>query len=261
MRPTTFLVVLAVAAAISAIACFAASHCQVPSKQLTWECGGLCDDFVPCVAFNSTAECADCVKDGDDKCQYQCLPQSYYKNSSENFQYLIPFSKAQRDSKPIVTKYENFGNANASTFPAADGLSSIGKADIHPNCTQAYVSHFIIKLCIWGLMCNSLFFCVFGRAFTAGSVYNAVLVNFVINVSFAEDLLAKATQLERVSFNGFNLQSIQSALPQMLPKNITTLKLRNDGITSFEVDIQAAFPDLVYLQVCCKLDSGVGLGC
>jgi hypothetical protein len=44
------------------------ADCSVTSKQLTWECGGLCDDHIPCVAYNASTECSSCVSDGE------CLP-------------------------------------------------------------------------------------------------------------------------------------------------------------------------------------------
>lgn len=113
-------------------------RCNAPAKQLTWECGNVCDEYVPCVAYNMSAECSNCLADEEGRCQYRCLPQSYYNSDVQDFEFLVPFGSADREISDVDT-YEKLGYENHGEFPSADDLTSIGKMQLHPNCTRMYV--------------------------------------------------------------------------------------------------------------------------
>lgn len=117
---------------VMAISIYATNaQCLLPAKQLTWECGGLCDDYVPCLAFNSSAECSDCVVDNEAACEYWCFPEAY---PDRGFWFLIPFG-AEALRIPVIAEYEKDGDAFASSFPSADYVTSIGPMKIRPNRT------------------------------------------------------------------------------------------------------------------------------
>lgn len=107
--------------------------CQVRGKQLTWECGGLCDDYVPCVVLNATSTCEECVEDDADKCQYWCLPQAY--DNESKFELLIPFGAKERENVFVVA-YEAEASKGATAFPSADNLTLVSAMQLHPNCTS-----------------------------------------------------------------------------------------------------------------------------
>lgn len=81
-----FVDILHVAAAAMAVTPPGAwADCGATFKQLTWECGGLCGDNVPCVAYDVSANCSSCVVDNMEECRYLCLSSTTTRLELENY--------------------------------------------------------------------------------------------------------------------------------------------------------------------------------
>lgn len=74
-------------------------------------------------------------------------------------------------------------------------------------------------------------------------------MGYTIDMEFNRNLVDQGAQLKTVVISSFDFQSKLSSLSSMLPSTITTLKLKNGELTSFDLDIQTSFPALVYLYV------------
>lgn len=127
----------------------AQGSCSATPQQLTWSCGGLCDDYAPCLVFNaSDAACdsTDCVTDDADTCAYYCFNTLY--SDSKTAQFLIPFgsyeSPEEAEERAADPNYDSkiaaFANSTGE-YPWADNdeLTSIGSVDLNPETNTLYV--------------------------------------------------------------------------------------------------------------------------
>lgn len=125
-------------------------------NQLTWSCGGVCDDYVPCLVYNAS-DCAatnsehkaDCTNDADDVCAYVCF--TGFDSASDSATVLIPFSASYESAEEaqerqelgdeaydaMIAAFEN--DTDTYAWATNDVLQSIGTAGLDPLVTTLYV--------------------------------------------------------------------------------------------------------------------------
>jgi hypothetical protein len=120
-----------------------ASCATATPKQLTWSCGGICDEFIPCLVFNAS-DCADCSVDVDEECAYQCFTNFYIGGYAV---LLIPYGSSYQSEEEIADRealgdaaydaqfdafYDSTGDYSGASN---DDLDSTAAVEIKPNIT------------------------------------------------------------------------------------------------------------------------------
>lgn len=133
---------------------FAAELCSTAApNQLTWSCGDVCDDYVPCRVFDSIDDCdsedLECLYDADQVCVYACYHGFYYQ--AESALLLIPFGSTYESEEEVAERkavgdaaYDALIDAMANdtsdyAWIKDDLLDSIGSVDLDPSTTELCV--------------------------------------------------------------------------------------------------------------------------
>lgn len=126
--------------------------------QLTWSCGGVCDDYSPCLVFNAS-DCAastsehsgTCTMDADEVCAYACFSDMYLSTAPSQAVLLVPFSSTYQSSEEVAARasmgdaaYDALINAQTNSTSKRDWvdddlLDSIGVMDLKPTDTSMCV--------------------------------------------------------------------------------------------------------------------------
>jgi hypothetical protein len=119
-----------------------ASCATATPKQFTWSCGGICDEYIPCLVFNAS-DCADCSVDVDEECAYKCFTNFYF--SDEQAALLIPYGSSYQSEEEIDDRealgdaaydaqFDAFSNdTEIYSWATNDDLDSIAAVEIKPN--------------------------------------------------------------------------------------------------------------------------------
>lgn len=179
--------------------------CTGPSETLTWECGGVCDDYIPCLVYNasdceaSSAEhSASCTSDNETVCAYTCFTNFY---SSGEVNFLIPFADGSSSDETIPS-----GDLEGYAWVYDDAITSVSAANLNPAVSEVYIQG--------------------GSTSYGGSRQAAVI--------FDSDFLVNNDVVTTVMFNYVNL-SQTSDLLSILPENVTVLDSEFSSIESFDI--------------------------
>jgi hypothetical protein len=179
--------------------------CTGLSKTLTWECGGVCDEYIPCLVYNAS-DCesssgehsASCTSDGDGVCAYACFTSFYATGEAY---LLILFGDSSR-----VSASES--ELNASAWVYEDAIASIGAPNINPVISAV---HFV------GGKNDS----------TIGSL------GVPATVTLADGFRIDNDNVTKVEMSYIDLSHVDDLL-SLLPDGATELTASGSGLTSFK---------------------------
>lgn len=161
-QSTRLIFAAAVAALVSGWAYAAAAASQVCTTatpgQLTWSCGGVCDDYSPCLVFNAS-DCAastsehsgTCTLGADEVCAYACFSDMYLSTAPTQAVLLMPFSSSYRSAEEVAARaamgdeaYDALIDAMTNSTSKRDWvdddlLDSIGAMDLKSTATSMCV--------------------------------------------------------------------------------------------------------------------------
>jgi hypothetical protein len=117
-------------------------------KQLTWSCGGVCDEYIPCLAFDASA-CGDvnCTIAADEECAYKCFTD-FFDIDWYTAEFLIPYGSSYQSEEEIAgrnalgnetydAQFDTFSNDTESyAWASNDDLDSIAAVEMNPNITS-----------------------------------------------------------------------------------------------------------------------------
>lgn len=125
----------------------AADTCSTPAETLVTECGGVCDDYMPCSVYNASSSCSGCEEDDDEVCSYFCFTP--YQDSDTTFLFFVPFGSYVSDeetaARAVDSNYDNELSALSSDYKSYaysgnDIMVAMGALDLASTVTTLYVA-------------------------------------------------------------------------------------------------------------------------
>jgi hypothetical protein len=124
--------IFAVAAVVLALV-EADGACTGLAETLTWECGGVCDEYIPCLVYNAS-DCeassgehsASCTSDDGAVCAYACFTDFY---ATGDAYLLVPFGDSSSSSSRVAASASEL---SATAWVYEDAIASIGTPSINP---------------------------------------------------------------------------------------------------------------------------------
>jgi hypothetical protein len=149
MRMTRIALVIAGVGLVSSWSLVAADGtCATATpKQLTWSCGDVCEEYIPCLVFDASAcDGVNCTIAADQECAYQCFKDFYIFDLFAEL--LIPYGRSYQSEEEVADR-KALGNeaydAQFDTFydytgdnswASNDDLDSIATVKMNPNISE-----------------------------------------------------------------------------------------------------------------------------
>ncbi|KAE8875152.1 hypothetical protein PF003_g40708 [Phytophthora fragariae] len=200
-----------------------AQTCDAQSLTLSSSCGGVCDSYQPCLAYNvsDTTSCNSCVADAAGDCSFVCY-NIYREEPADRslFVFFITYGLYQSEE-------ERAARIEDSTYDVT--LQSI------PDNTSTYAwasNNIITRVDALDLPSATLSVVLAG-----GTSFEYMLKSKVVDLELADDLLTAQTQVNRVWLLSMNLKEQIGTVRDLLPISTTYLNLANTLLHEFPTDL------------------------
>ncbi|KAG7379177.1 hypothetical protein PHYPSEUDO_008901 [Phytophthora pseudosyringae] len=200
-----------------------AQTCNAEGSTLSSSCGGVCDSYQPCLAYNTSdsTSCNSCVADAAGECSYVCY--NIYRDEPADlsfFVFFITYGTYQSEEELAARAEDSAYDAtlqnlpdNTSTYAWASNniLTRIDTLDL-PSATESVV-------------------------LAGGTNFDYTLKSKVVNLQLTDDLLTSQTQVTQVSLLCINLKGQIGTVRDLLPFSTTYLNLANTLLNEFPTEL------------------------